>query len=243
MARIVRGLPLRRCTVAFLIAVGAASLSAQDAHYWTLQYGARSTLLGGAVVGSVADISGTYYNPGALARADSLGFAIAAQVFEVQRGTLRDGGGPGIDLVSDRSGIKPNLIGGTIPLGFLGSNVLAYSLITRQEGDTDVTARVLDPSLDLGSGLEYFAGELRFESTHNESWAGLSFASPLGGQTFGIGATWYVAYRTQRRRRETLRAEYEALVSRRERTVNPAERRRLAAEVERLAKKLAELEG
>jgi hypothetical protein len=43
--------------------------------------------------------------------------------------------------------------------------------------------------------------------------------------------------------RETLRAEYEALVSRRERTVNPAERRRLAAEVERLAKKLAELEG
>ena len=40
--------------------------SAQDSHYWTYQYGTRSNLLGGAVIGSVLDLSGTYYNPGGL---------------------------------------------------------------------------------------------------------------------------------------------------------------------------------
>ena len=204
MTRTVSGWRSQWCMAAFLAAVGATSVSAQDAHYWTLQYGARSTLLGGAVIGSVSDVSGTFYNPGALGVADSLGFAIAAQVFEVERVTLEDGGGRGVDLVSNQSGIKPNLIGGMIPLGFLGSNVLSYSLITRQEGNADVTARIVNPPLDPGSGLDFFAGEVRLESRYNETWAGLSFASPLASRKFGLGATWYVAFRTQRNRDQVL---------------------------------------
>jgi len=38
----------------------------QDTHYWNTQYGPRSMLLSGAVVGSIGDMSATYYNPGAL---------------------------------------------------------------------------------------------------------------------------------------------------------------------------------
>ncbi|MCK5573886.1 MAG: hypothetical protein KAJ12_14040, partial [Bacteroidetes bacterium] len=37
---------------------------AQDSHYWNLHYGTQSTLLGGAVIGSVADLSAAFYNPG-----------------------------------------------------------------------------------------------------------------------------------------------------------------------------------
>ena len=51
--------------------------AAQDAHYWTLQYGPKSSLLGGAVIGSIKDISGTYYNPGALSLSDNLAFALS----------------------------------------------------------------------------------------------------------------------------------------------------------------------
>ena len=40
---------------------------AQDAHYWTDQYGSRSRLLGGAVIGSVDDLAAVYYNPARLA--------------------------------------------------------------------------------------------------------------------------------------------------------------------------------
>lgn len=34
---------------------------AQDTHYWNLQYGTRSTLLGGAVIGSVTDMAPTLF--------------------------------------------------------------------------------------------------------------------------------------------------------------------------------------
>jgi hypothetical protein len=38
----------------FLICfIAATSSIAQDSHYWNLQYGTRSHLLGGAVIGSV----------------------------------------------------------------------------------------------------------------------------------------------------------------------------------------------
>ncbi len=67
-----------------------ASLFAQDSHYWTFQYGPRSSLLGGAVIGSVDDVSATYYNPGALSLVSSLAFAVSANVFEISGVALRD---------------------------------------------------------------------------------------------------------------------------------------------------------
>ncbi len=38
-----------------------AGAKAQDAHYWTAQFGPRASLLGGAVIGSISDVSGTFY--------------------------------------------------------------------------------------------------------------------------------------------------------------------------------------
>ena len=84
--------------VVFAVFISAPDIYAQDAHYWTLQYGPRSSLLGGAVIGSVEDISATYYNPGALGLARELAFAITANVFERSGVVLEDGGGNGVDL-------------------------------------------------------------------------------------------------------------------------------------------------
>ena len=50
-----------------LVFIMLSSIYAQDSHYWNLQYGTKSTLLGGAVIGSVTELSATYYNPGAVA--------------------------------------------------------------------------------------------------------------------------------------------------------------------------------
>ena len=50
----------------------------QDAHYWNIQYGTSSTLLGGAVIGSVSDLSATYYNPGAVALFEDANFIFRA---------------------------------------------------------------------------------------------------------------------------------------------------------------------
>ena len=54
-------------TIFFLVHVFMCGPShAQDAHYWTLQDGTRAELLGGTVVGSIKDLSSTFYNPGAI---------------------------------------------------------------------------------------------------------------------------------------------------------------------------------
>ena len=87
---------------------------AQDSHYWRMQYGPRSALLGGAVIGSVSDISATFYNPGGLATADSLSFAIAAQVRDNEKITLIDGAGEGIDLSTSRTGVVPSILAGQL---------------------------------------------------------------------------------------------------------------------------------
>src|SRR5512145_990276 len=57
--------------IGLLVLVGTLGLPvatwAQEGHYWSQQYGTRAELLGGAVVGSVMDLSSSYYNPAALA--------------------------------------------------------------------------------------------------------------------------------------------------------------------------------
>ncbi len=55
---------------------------AQDSHYWTHQYGTRSTLLGGAMIGNVTDISAAYYNPGGLAVIAAPQLILGARVYD-----------------------------------------------------------------------------------------------------------------------------------------------------------------
>ncbi len=77
-----RILPVVVWAALFLFAAG--EVIAQDSHYWTLQYGPRSSLLGGAVIGAVDDVSATFYNPGALSQANNLAFAVSTDVFELR---------------------------------------------------------------------------------------------------------------------------------------------------------------
>ena len=51
--------PAPLLAVVSLLGLAAPGL-AQDSHYWTNQYGSRATLLGGAVIGGVLDLSVTY---------------------------------------------------------------------------------------------------------------------------------------------------------------------------------------
>ena len=72
--------------LAFLLGIGFANLApAQDAHYWTDQFGNRARLLGGAVVGSVRDLSATYYNPGSLALVPTAELLLAGNVLSYTR--------------------------------------------------------------------------------------------------------------------------------------------------------------
>ena len=190
-------------TVFFCLLIGG-SVTAQDAHYWTLQYGPKSSLLGGAVIGAVDDVSATYYNPGALSQAASLAFAVSTNVFEISGVKLEDGGGEGVDLGTSSSGLRPSMLAGTITNKLFGKGILAYSAITRARGTQDLEG-ILTVSREAASGFEFkdVAGLTRFEGEFSDFWGGLTY-SQLVGSHIGLGVTWYGALRSQRRRMESI---------------------------------------
>lgn len=192
---------IRSILLGTLLLLPAAAL-AQDAHYSTMQYGPRASLLGGAVIGSVDDVSGTYYNPGALVLARDLAFSFSTNVFEVQNFRLEDTSGEGIDLGSSRSGIRPSLIAGTIKRGLFGGKaLLAYSALTRMRGSQDLEGQfVLGPGeLPDTVGIRDLTGQAVFEGRYSDTWGGITY-SHLLGSSVGIGVSWYGGIRSQNRR-------------------------------------------
>jgi hypothetical protein len=177
---------------------------AQDSQYWTQQFGPRASLLSGAVIGSVSDISGTYYNPGSLGLAESLPFAISTNLFEFESLRLEDGAGSGVDLGTSRSGFRPSLLAGTITSNLAGG-VLAYSALTRQRANSDISSQYIVSGSEVppGTDLEDLVGIARVDGNLNEWWAGFTYSHAVSSR-FGLGLTWYGAYRSQRRQREGL---------------------------------------
>ena len=99
--------------------------AAQDTHYWNLHYGTRSTLLGGAVIGSVSDLGATFYNPGALALFDNPEFILSARVYQYDAFTLEDGAGEGLDLASTSFDPAPSFSAGSFSFKWLKGQRLA----------------------------------------------------------------------------------------------------------------------
>ncbi len=127
-----------RAVAALALATLCGASFAQDTNYWTQQYGTRSNLLGGAVIGSATDMSATYYNPGAIALFEEASFLLSAKVYEYS--TLKVEGGANESRALTTSSITPtpDLLAGSLNFHWLGKHKLSYSLLTRQQLETDL---------------------------------------------------------------------------------------------------------
>ncbi len=176
--------------------------AAQDAHYWTNQYGTRAELLGGLVVGSVVDLSATYYNPGALAHVSNPGLILTTDAWELVGITLDTGVGEEFDLNSTRLRVAPRIFAIQVPTKDSGSK-FAVSVLTRHDFDLGVEAGSVTPRDSIDSGTTDFAAsaEVARRAKLSEGWAGLTWAYPLADRV-GLGATGYIVIRSQRKRRQ-----------------------------------------
>ena len=194
--------PHRRVAIVSLSLVLAVQVSsAQDTHYWNLSYGTRSTLLGGAVIGSVSDLSATYYNPGALGISAAGGLVLSAGVYEGNSYTIEGGDTLGTELSSFRINPAPTYLAGRLPADSLIGEKLTYSLITRQAMRLDLQGRSVSKNgRFLGIPvLGDLASENVFLQDITEVWAGITWSRGLS-KTFGVGVTTYGALRSQTRR-------------------------------------------
>jgi len=174
------------------------SSRAQDSQYWNLQYGTRSTLLGGAVIGSVSDLSATYYNPGALGLSRASGLILSTGVYEGTSLTLEGTGIQKRQISSFKVNVAPSLVAGRLPADSGAADRLAYSILTRQRANADLQWRIVNPQGTIlgvrGSGP--VSQEVELGQDLSEMWGGFTWSRPVS-KFVGIGVTTYFAIRNQ----------------------------------------------
>jgi len=170
----------------------------QDAHYWTSQFGTRSTLLGGVVIGSVDDMGATYYNPGRLALIENPSFLISARVYDYSVLLLRDGAEDGTDLKSNSFNPAPGLIAGSFKPKQLSGHHFAYSVLPRIKVNYELSVRQVTDVGGLGAnpGIQQVKQEIALQQKIDESWWGLTWSYRIHPRV-GIGITPYLAFRKE----------------------------------------------
>jgi hypothetical protein len=187
------------------ILTAAGTASAQDAHYWTLQYGTRAELLGGMVVGSIKDLSSTYYNPGALGFSLDQGLLLTTDAFDLTNLNMYAADNKELDISDTRLNKAPGMFAMRFPSVVIGGNQIAISYLTRQAFELELSDNSInswwDPGLDPADGS--LSSEFRFYEYLNETWVGASWANALNDR-MAVGATLYGIYRSQRMRLQTI---------------------------------------
>ncbi|MGD9400637.1 MAG: hypothetical protein PVF95_00055 [bacterium] len=189
-------LTLRAAIAAIAVLALSTPLWAQDSHYWTLTYGARASLLGGALIGSVMDLSATYYNPGALPLTEDLDVVMTSTVFNYPNVWMKDIGGTDIDIRSSNLNQVPIVVAGMFKVDWHGSNRLGYSVLTRHRVRLDFYGSVVQGVYDLPDTIDLsaFAGDLNLNEELSETWVGLCWARRLRSG-IGFGLTAYGTFR------------------------------------------------
>lgn len=184
---------------ALIVMVFCSTAFSQDANYWTYQYGSRSTLLGGAVVGSVLDISGIYYNPGGLALIDDPEVFLAARSFQYPNYTLKRQGLEDLKLNSSRIGTAPSLYAGMMNFKFLKKHRITYAYLTRYESKLNLNTHIVDKyASDPNTGNENdIIFDYRLDEDLTEPWFGITWSYKVQ-EKLGIGVSTFATFRDHR---------------------------------------------
>jgi hypothetical protein len=187
-----------------LTAVPVAAL-AQDTHYWTNAYGTRGQLVGGVVIGSIVDLSSTFYNPGAITKTPDTNLIITTNAFQLTSIGLEGVFGGNEDVQSWQFGAAPSIFA----FRFTDkekTNQFAASYLTRYTSTLRDSLYQIDQRNFLdwtGGGIDDFTGSYNGELRLYEGWGGISWSRALS-DGIGIGITQYIAYREQHGTFETI---------------------------------------
>ena len=186
-----------------LIVSGPAS--AQDAHYWTLQYGTRAELLGGLVVGSIKDLSSTFYNPGAVAYSTDQSLLFTTDAFELSNLDIHVEDDLSVDLSDTKASKAPGMFAIRFPFEVIGVSQISLSYLTRQQFEMNLSNNHVNSWWDpgWGSGDESITSEFKFDEYMQDTWVGVSWAKTISDR-MALGATLYGAYRSQNTRIQTI---------------------------------------
>ena len=183
----------------FIISIDAAQ--SQDAHYWTEQYGNKSTLMSGSVVGSVDDLGAVYYNPARIALQNDPSLLISAKAYQNVSLKVKDGVGEA-DLGTSVFGSAPTLAAASFNLDsvkflkFFHGHKFVYSFLSKTNMDytLDLSQVLTAEFNDSWAGLEQYLSDVNWNKTIKEEWTGLTWAIPLDDKNkWSIGLSQFLA--------------------------------------------------
>lgn len=169
-------------------------INAQDAHYWNLSYGTTATLLGGSVIGSVSDLSATFYNPGMLGLKRDAELVLGARVFEIGNLSISSPKTDAYQLSSTKFRPSPSFVAGTFLSDSLKQNRLSYSVLTRQYFDFSLEGRYSE----FTDG-ENINNEIVLQKNMIDVWAGVTWSHRYG-DNIGLGVTQFISILSDTRR-------------------------------------------
>ncbi len=178
----------------------ALPLTAQDSHYWTEQFGARSALLGGAVIAGCDDTGAGFYNPGRLGFITNPQLSASASLYQIDILSIENGAGTNTKIDSLQARIVPLLASGIFlfegaPGHAFGFNIIARnywsaSASARREATENVISDVRSP------GDEFYSGQLDIHIDLQEYWAGLTYSCRFN-RYLSFGVTHYGCLRLE----------------------------------------------
>jgi hypothetical protein len=194
------------------VAVGALMLAltsvpslgwAQSEYHWSDQFGNRSTLLNGTVIGGVSDLGAVFYNPGRLAQLDRPGFLLTAEAVELNHVELEGAEGDNLELEQTNFRGVPSLVAGLFTLPFLPGHKFAYSFLTRRRSESDLllTTELQGDYFPSLPGEESYLGQWESVSKLDENWVGLSWAYSISPRV-SVGVSTFGTYAGRKRRIE-----------------------------------------
>jgi hypothetical protein len=175
-----------------------SKVSAQDTHYQTNQFGTRSALMGGAVVGGVKDNTAIFYNPGSLGFIDTGMVSINANLYRIETIQIENVLGQTKDFKGMNFTSLPLLISGMIKTkndrlkigyGFATPVNFSFSGSARLDGDYPITNDIESP------GLESYIAQGLLNTELRETLIGLGFGYKLN-DNWSVGLTNQFTYRS-----------------------------------------------
>lgn len=191
----------KRLLTSCLLVISIKAAQSQDAHYWTEQYGNKSTLMSGSVVGSVDDLGAVYYNPARIALQNDPSLLISAKAYQNVSLKVKDGVGEA-DLGTSVFGSAPTLAAASFNLDsvkflkFFHGHKFVYSFLSKTNMDytLDLSQVLTAEFNDSWAGQERYLSDVNWNKTIKEEWTGLTWAIPLDDKNkWSIGLSQFLA--------------------------------------------------
>jgi len=184
----------------FLLSLICGVTHSQDTHYWTHQYGTRSALMGGAVVGEVKNSTSIFYNPAALGFIDTASLSISANAYEYDNIKVENALGQQKDFISNYFASLPLLIGGMFHSDKTHPLKIAYGLASPVDFNFNATARI-DNYMQIvddaeSPGPEEFIAQASVASRLNESVGAVGLGRRIN-EHWSVGLSNFFLVRTQ----------------------------------------------